>query len=381
MKTLHSSVLSQCLLLLISVEQIYSQQYPICVIGGGISGITIANSLQEKGYDNVILYEGGSRFGGKLDTYRSKDEYGDTIVIEKGPILYSDQMTYIVKHMNRVNLTTIPFNIHDHALFNPKSGVIFPRLEFSAQLTAKVQQLNNEYKRFWNFLSEEALELGYNSPASKAKLEELATPIETWLKQRNISELLPLFGVILTSMGYGDVKDTPAMYALKFIIADDAENFFKIGGPSFTVKEGFDTFAERMAASVQNKNLGWRAVDIKRNRDKDVQYVTFEVSAGNMKSQITQICKRTILAFPPLMNKLAVLVSDLSHKEKQVFNQVKIMKYVSSGNLIPSLNRAVYSGLVPEIGYDYNRHLFPKMIYPQGDGGPVVLVKQNKGVS
>lgn len=74
-------------------------------------------------------------------------------------------------------------------------------------------------------------------------------------------------------------------------------------------------------------------------------------------------------------------MSDLSFAERRVLDQVKINKYAVSGVLITNLKRQTYTGFVPEIGLDFRRDEIPKIIYPLGDGGPVMLVRQDKGVS
>jgi len=52
--------------------------YPICIVGGGMSGLSIGSLLQEKGYE-VRIFEARDRVGGKLETFR----IGDSVLIEK----------------------------------------------------------------------------------------------------------------------------------------------------------------------------------------------------------------------------------------------------------------------------------------------------------
>ncbi|XP_021965544.1 polyenoic fatty acid isomerase [Folsomia candida] len=232
----------------------------ICIIGGGISGLTIAAALQSKGYTNVDLYEAEKTLGGRIVTHRSTGSSRKSRVIETGPIAYYRSMTHTFRYMNELKITSIPYNNFDTSLFNPKSGVIFPKFEASAKLKAIVQEATNRYKKYWYELAP-ALELGYTSPLFQSKLAALSTPIETWYNDRNLSLLLPILAGQFTADGYGDVKDAPILQALKPVVGDEAEAYFQIGGTPFQPLEGFDTFVTRFAGRIRKKTDSWLAGD------------------------------------------------------------------------------------------------------------------------
>ena len=55
----------------------------VAIIGGGLSGLVIAEGLQRKGYKNVTVFERDNRVGGKLYTiwYKGKSyEFGALFV-------------------------------------------------------------------------------------------------------------------------------------------------------------------------------------------------------------------------------------------------------------------------------------------------------------
>ncbi|OXA48758.1 hypothetical protein Fcan01_16432 [Folsomia candida] len=259
---------------------------------------------------------------------------------------------------------------------DPKRGLIFPKLTYSPVITAKIKRLTDKFKSYWGQLSQSgALEMGYNSAAANEKLDELSMPIDKWLSGHNLSELIPLFYPPITAQGYGDVRNIAVLYAMKLIVAEDIELLTLIGdNTAFQVKEGFDTFVHRIAETVRDKYLGWRAVRIERLRQTGTQQVTFRV--GNF--QIVRTCGKTILAFPPLLGQVATLLSDINWKEKHIFSQVKVHKYMTSGNDIPNLQRNVYLGLVP-ISRNESRDIIPELIPYAGDGEVVAFTKQMKG--
>ncbi|OXA48724.1 Salicylate hydroxylase [Folsomia candida] len=167
----------------------------ICIIGGGVSGLTVANSLQDKGYKNVHLFEAG----------------------------------YTLKQVKKGNLTTIPFELKDISLIDPERGLIFPKLTYSPVVTAKIKNLTDKFKSYWGELSQSgALEMGYNSAGSNEKLDE-SMPIDKWLSGHNLSELIPIFNPPITAQGYGDVKNIAVLYAMKLIVAEDVELLSLIG--------------------------------------------------------------------------------------------------------------------------------------------------------
>lgn len=68
------------------------------------------------------------------------------------------------------------------------------------------------------------------------------------------------------------------------------------------------------------------------------------------------------------------LISDLNDRE--ILSEVKVVKYVTTGVRVPHLKRVTYAGMVPQIGINYNRNVFPQMDPPPGDGGVMVFIKQ-----
>lgn len=347
----------------------------ICIIGGGLSGLTLANLLQSRGHD-VTLYEAESRFGGKILTYRSKSATGDPIQLEQGPIWFSNKMSYILKHLSAYNVSYTPYKVHDFSLFDPSKGVIYPRQEFPPKMVASLSAAVARYKVAWREAtnSSAALELGYAS-LNPAQLEDLSKPIATWLEDHALSELTPLFIPFLTGDGYGGIRETPALYALKVITDKDSDTLVFSGG-TFTVSQGYDVWVKRIAAQVRNKYHGWKAVSLKRIQENGETRQEIRFQVKGTKEPVAVSCEKTILAFPPLLNNLAELISDLSEKETEILNQVKVVKYVSTGVRVPHLKRVTYIGMVPRIGIDYDRNVFPEVSDPAGDGGVIVLCKQ-----
>lgn len=44
----------------------------VCIVGGGIAGVSCAKSLTEAGFSNVTLYEAEQRLGGRIATHYDK---------------------------------------------------------------------------------------------------------------------------------------------------------------------------------------------------------------------------------------------------------------------------------------------------------------------
>lgn len=130
-------------------------------------------------------------------------------------------MSYILKSFALHNVSITPYSVHDMSVFNPTSGVIYPKQEFLPKLVL----------------------------------------------------FLPC---------------SPALKNTKLITDEEAEILFKAGG-TFTVAERYDVWVQKMAVKIQNKDLGWKAVDLKRSGLE----VTFKVKGSD--SLIKVSCEKTML--------------------------------------------------------------------------------------
>lgn len=75
------------------------RDYRVAVIGGGLSGLVIAEGLQRKGYKNTTIFEKEERLGGKLHTIWYKEKS-----YELGAIFGLPSYSSLKSLMKRLNI-------------------------------------------------------------------------------------------------------------------------------------------------------------------------------------------------------------------------------------------------------------------------------------
>jgi len=175
--------------------------YPVCIIGAGISGLHLGNLLQAKGY-RVEIFEANDHVGGKAETYQEDT----SVLIEKGPLIFSRNNPGLLAYINKFNLTPVLSNLSDMLLFDSDNGSIQPRPSLSPDRIRDAAQRYIEHHISFT----KDLEPGYLKASP-----ELYVPFSTWLSARNLSVLSSLLIFSVTVGGYGHLDDTPALYALK----------------------------------------------------------------------------------------------------------------------------------------------------------------------
>lgn len=75
--------------------------YDVLIVGGGISGLSLAFYLYQRGVRNILLLEKASRFGGKLHTVIEKG-----YIVETGPNGFLDNKPYTLQLAEALNITS-----------------------------------------------------------------------------------------------------------------------------------------------------------------------------------------------------------------------------------------------------------------------------------
>src|SRR5882757_2625207 len=114
------------------------RNHPICVVGGGISGLVVAHVLSDKlkacpcyNETHVRLFEKSpDHFGGKLDTAFSSGNMDDDIpdmtyqnVWEKGPIIFTKEDALLLKYLKKYDMYEglVTWECRNFAAFDPDS--------------------------------------------------------------------------------------------------------------------------------------------------------------------------------------------------------------------------------------------------------------------
>lgn len=320
-------------------QELLNSLLPVCIVGSGLSGLTVANSLIQKGY-NVKVFEKEDRVGGKVNTFRK-----DSHIYNMGAAILSE---YHLKTFELINSAGINYTQIDKSYsggFDINSGAHSKFAYYSKDAeTIGLIEHYNEIRRRLN------VDPGYLNASP-----ELFETTTNWLKANNLEGLIKFASHYLTTQGYGSVNTTPALYFVKLmdIIGD-------VTRPLYHIPSGIDQLTNYMA---KGKNVVLNANITKINRND--YFSTIKYTAKNRKR--SQLCSSVVLAFPPHTKDVSKIVSDLSEEEKCVLDEVKTIKYGSIASRITNL---------PYTGFYFSALLPPQNPPYMGDGIPMVFYNQ-----
>ena len=260
----------------------------ICIIGGGPAGISAAVFLEQKGYENYVIYEKLNKVGGK--SYSPKIEVnGEERTYETGAIMGA--ITYHAVHeiekfggvghddgpnMRRMYRDKTGKEIFP---FEPKKDFSFKKLfsllKLKKQMKKLVEIMETKYKGY-DCYGHRGVAQGRYSGLSKGlddalqhiegenpNLKDLALPFDQFCKLNGVEEVMKIWIGPFTSFGYGFFDEIPAAYVMKYLDTTTAIEFIALR--LWTWKEG--TQSIYVAANGKLKHpaiLNTEVVSVKR---------------------------------------------------------------------------------------------------------------------
>ncbi|MCU0447085.1 MAG: FAD-dependent oxidoreductase [Microscillaceae bacterium] len=292
----------------------------ICIIGGGAGGLSAAYFLTKQGYKNVTVLERDGEIGGKCNsiTYAGKSfDLGAN---------YITSSYHNVKKMAR----EVKAKMYTEGRLRAYN---LEKQEFTTLLKAVTahtsifvlgwQSLRYIWKRWRLNKIISTQRPGY---AGIAQHPELAQSLSAWLAQNKLSGLKTMFQIPISLMGYGNLDEIPAMYALTYMnlgtfinLAMAAINPRLLGYPKrFT--EGYQRFWERIAWQL-NVIHNAEIHQVSRHNGIKVDLSVHEQVLNEIKSvRRTMEFDYLILATPLNAEVLTQFMTDLSPQELKLFN-------------------------------------------------------------
>ncbi|KAJ7681404.1 FAD/NAD-P-binding domain-containing protein [Mycena rosella] len=309
---------------------------PVCIVGAGPAGLTIANRLQAKGYDTVI-FEKDAEVGGKCQAYY--DEQG--LFHPMGALLYSNQ-TYreTLPVIDASGVSSFAFGYTSPEwLYDWRNGyteeVSTPLSELTANELFKEEI--ERYTTFWNTEFAPKAVIGYKNGVEGYTMSTL-----DWLLENDYPLLLLLFINGMVPYGYGDVRQTPILYMLSYFTPDIL--LFFAGQREGYIIDFHKVFVRYAATSVSGPiHLNTSITKIDRSGSSPV--ITYYVD-GPSPSLSTQTCSKLVLAFPPVLSALHAANLDLTPSEKTIFSPVGIIKYWSGAVRVATPNGLAFGGFL-----------------------------------
>lgn len=180
----------------------------ICVIGAGPSGIQAAYTAEAKGY-SVAVIEKNNYVGGGTKTIRAGSGEMEYF---KGAIVHDGTKTNSLEDLFK------KFDVPAIGSFDVRSagGMHFYSSD-GAEADYSLNYLGLFLQGLFHVFRRRSLERQYAGPEGLLSdyPKELNEPLYEWLKDNNMSSFQDVFWIIWTAYGYGDTRDSPAVYGLK----------------------------------------------------------------------------------------------------------------------------------------------------------------------
>ena len=300
----------------------------IAIVGGGAAGLTSAWFLKQQGYQHVTVLEKLDRVGGKC-----KSLTFDGAGFDLGA-------NYITSSYTKVRKLAAELDMHmftetkGHALDLTKDrlgGLLGATTKKSGLLAVGWSALRYMWKRY--FLGRK---LAPKSPGfvEASRDPKLCVSFEEWLAKNGLKDLVPVFTIPLTLMGYDKLSQIPAAYALTYMdlgtflnLMMFAANIPLRGWPK-RFDLGYQRLMQRLAAQVdvltgvdiESIKRGGEGVQITYSREEQ------DLNGTRRKQHQAQFDK-LILACPLMPDVLDPML-DLSVEESELFAQVKVDPFV-----------------------------------------------------
>ncbi|KAJ3903248.1 FAD/NAD-P-binding domain-containing protein [Lentinula edodes] len=309
--------------------------YPVCVVGAGPSGLTVAHELESRGVPTVI-FDSNVEVGGKCQSYYDDPEtrryaLKRTTYHAMGALIftnltYSNTLPLILEAGLPLSPALSPGPSANWSYWQYSPGTdagqnlnvtqtALPTLPEDAAIALEVAA----YTTLWlTEFQPQYTESRYPNGVPT----ELTVPMSEWLASKGF-QFLPVFveeGLVYE--GYGDFSQTPALYALQFL-TPEILTYYIGTTPGYFVDfhKLWLWYAERSVSGPIYSSTNVTKID----RSAENPVVTY-ISAGNRSSN-TQTCSSVVLAFPPTTRALEATGLDFTTDEASLFADVGVTAY------------------------------------------------------
>ncbi|KAI0341060.1 FAD/NAD-P-binding domain-containing protein [Trametopsis cervina] len=296
---------------------------PVCIVGAGPGGLTIAHELEAKGI-STVTFEKQPEVGGKCQAYY--DGPNQSIFHPMGALLFTNQ-TYkdTLPLVRAANLPLTPGvsqpNGWQYWLYGPdaQASNVTKMPPASDAETALVIAEIARYTVEWEAeFAPKYIALRYTNGVP----QQLTVPFGDWLKSKAYIAIPTIVEAGMVPYGYGDITQTPAIYMLQYFTPEVLSAFVGITqGYIVDFHKVFVHYAQSVKGPVHTNTT---VTQIDRTGTSPV--ITY--SSSGQEANIT--CSSVVLAFPPTIANLDAINMPLTANETAVFTKVGITPYWSS---------------------------------------------------
>ncbi|MFH1767499.1 MAG: FAD-dependent oxidoreductase [Patescibacteria group bacterium] len=191
------------------------QDQRIAIIGAGAAGLVAAESLKNKGYKHITLFEKNDHVGGKCRTEKIN---GKPFELGAGIVAGTDLIVMRLAKKYRTPLQCIPFGKSIH--IDEKTGRELPKMSWPKKILL-LKQIFFTYRRLLRTYKT------VSKPGFTSLDSELSIPFSRFAAKYHIEALAKEFKLFFTGFGYGYFEDISTAYVLKYISWNTIKSFVK----------------------------------------------------------------------------------------------------------------------------------------------------------
>ena len=293
----------------------------ICIIGAGPAGLSHAHYLRKEGYTNVDLLEKNHKVGGKSLTLTFNNRSFDM-----GANYLTPDYTHVMEMAKEVGAETY----HEKApvAYNPSTGK-FTRLLKAVMKGTSFFAFAKSCIRYLFIRWRLNKVLPFAGNMGLAHREDLMVSFDKWLDNNKLGNLKLLFSIPTTMMGYGELKEIPAPYVLRYIGIGTFRTMLLFGaGVSIIYPkrfvDGFQRFWERLSWSL-NVRTGVQVTKIIRENGKiNIKYKEYRLHMDGLQFDERNKEYDYLVLSCPLTLKTLEPFLDLRENEKEMFGPKKV---------------------------------------------------------
>ncbi len=305
------------------------KHWRIAIVGAGPAGLTAAETLAERGYQSVTVFERNAAAGGKV---LSRPVDGG--VAELGAVIAPPEFHTVVALADKYGVEYV-VNSTIHQIMDADGGRSSPPTFFGNH-----HEEHQMASAVANYYAAAALYEPWIRAASHGWIPpDLTLPFSQFSDKYGFSPLADVARGAIVGSGYGYYETAPALYMMRAM-----EVGFDVGGPGWVQQSNFYIFPR-----------GYQSLWQEVARHHDVRFnaqVTRIVRSNTAQGPVTI----TINQDQPLVFDAVIISASLNHvgrfmdltpEESELFSQVESLRYVTSQFATSGLRTQEYVTVYP----------------------------------
>ena len=321
----------------------------IAIIGGGPAGLSAGMYLEQKGYENYVIYEKTDHVGGKCHSPHmngKRYEMGAIMGVPSYYAVHDVELFAGVSHADGPKL---------HRTYRLPNGKVDTRFDKTLFNIPHLLRLKSQIKKFGEILEtkykgydicghrgvSEGRYEGYavtpgREPVSgvNPNLKDLALPFNKFVELNGVPLVKEIWVQPFTSFGYGYFDEIPAAYVLKYLDFQTMMNFVNVN--LWTWKEGTQSIYEALDRKLKHPALlNSKITKIVRG---DKVTITAPLQVGTINNPVAQGLDSYL---------------DVTDKERELFSKIDYERYdtmafITKEEAYPEASFYVVDNMTPE---------------------------------